>query len=174
MTLSTKNRQANNEANHHNGLRLSLRRTQRREKSRLKRKLIIAIWSIAFAYLSFTSTPVDSAAAKDIGDWNDVYPNGNKDALTNTVTMNQGNVVIFNFPFNCSPHRHKHFYSTVCTQLLSIKVFPFFLLVFSPLFLFNFLVFKDLGGLSTGKRIFNAFAFHSTVNKSKRSFPKKT
>lgn len=68
-------------------------RTFRRQKSKTKRKIIIAVWSLAFAYFSLTSTEVDSAAATKVEAQNDVYPDN--DALMRSVSTNRGNVVIF-------------------------------------------------------------------------------
>ncbi|CAL8113425.1 unnamed protein product [Orchesella dallaii] len=60
--------------------------SQRRRKLKTKRQIIIAIWSVAFAYLSLTATEVDSATTQ-IGEENDVYPNSQ--AISNSVSANQ-------------------------------------------------------------------------------------
>ncbi|ODM96875.1 Sodium/potassium/calcium exchanger 4 [Orchesella cincta] len=61
-------------------------RFQRRRKLMTKRQIIIAIWSVTFAYLSLTATEVDSATTQ-IGEKNDVYPNSQ--AISNSVSVNQ-------------------------------------------------------------------------------------
>lgn len=67
---------------------------QRRQKIKAKRQIILAIWCVAFSYLSLTATEVDSAAANEVAaDRNDVYPD--HEALTRSLNLNQGNFVIF-------------------------------------------------------------------------------
>lgn len=84
---------------------------QRRQKVKAKRQIILAIWCVAFGYLSLTATQVDSVAANEVAaDRNDVYPD--HEALTRSLNLDQGNVVIFKLALYSLSHYYCYSFTT--------------------------------------------------------------